>query len=356
VPVIGLFQVGNQSHADRYAYLPLIGLYLALVFGLARLLAPRAAAWRLASGAAAAALLIALGVRTSAQAATWRDSETLWRHALAVNPENFVAHYDLGLYLERLGRADEARSSFAEAVRLRPDYVDALYALGLVELKRGDAGQARRCFEAVLTLAPQHADALSSLGLALKNLGLPRAAEAPYRAALALEPDMLAARHGLGQVLLELERFEEAERELRAALERADEPLTRLVLAQALAARGAHAAAVAEYRRALTGMAAPPPKALNDLAWLLATSPDDAVRDGREALRLAEGVVRATSEGQAEALSTLAAAHAELGDFARAREWQQKAVERAVPELTSAMRQRLEAFAAGRPWREAPQR
>jgi len=351
VPVIGILQVGNQSHADRYAYLPLVGVYLAVVFVLARALRGHALAGRAAVGAAAAVLAL-LGLRTHDQVRVWRDSESLWTHALALDPDNWLASYDLGLFYQRAGRFEDAEERFRAALHARPDHLDAMYALGLVRLRAGDPAEAARLFQTVVDRRPGDADARSSLGLALKNQRLFHRAEEAYRAALALDPRLAEAHHGLGQVYLELERWDEAEAELRAALDLADDPLTRLVLGQVLHARGAHRAAVAEYRAGLAALSAPPPKAANDLAWILATSPDDAVRDGAEAKRIASAVVQATGERQSEALSTLAAACAELGELEAARGWQAKALERAALEDRAEMQNRLTRIEAGQPLRD----
>ncbi len=352
VPVLGLFQVGMQARADRYTYLPTIGLYLAAVFSVAALVRSRPT-WKPAAGALAFLALAFFGARAFAQVGVWKSSETLWRNALAVDADNALAHYNLGLYLESEGRTTEAMRELEAAVAARPDFANAQMALGLAELRGGGRDDsARRRFEAVLSIEPFRVDALASRGLALRRLGRAGEAEASYRAALERDPASYEARHGLGQVLLELERFEEAVAIMRAALElEADALASHYVLAEALARSGDHAGAKAAWQHTFR-IAPPPAKVATDFAWLLVTSPHDDVRDGQRGLELARQAVEATNESRPEPLAALAAAWAELGDFGSAMRVQAQALAAAPPEAKERELARLDSYRAGRPWRE----
>ncbi|MAB80544.1 MAG: hypothetical protein CMJ89_14420 [Planctomycetes bacterium] len=149
VPVIGWVQVGEQAFADRYAYLPLIGIYIALVFQADLFLAAHPHRVRLAS-AALGVIAAALVLRTWDQTAHWRNSQTLFRHALAVTTDNYVAHNNFGLTLLEEGRIKEAGSHFERATELYPGYLQATYNLGLTLQHRRRFDEAIAAYRRVL--------------------------------------------------------------------------------------------------------------------------------------------------------------------------------------------------------------
>jgi tetratricopeptide (TPR) repeat protein len=187
LPVIGIVQVGTQAMADRYAYVPAIGLFVALSWGAAAL-APRRPLSR-ALAVAAAAALVALAVRTSQQVRVWRNSLSLFASTIAAVPDSWVAHYNLGNALMTSGRTAEAEAQFRETVRLQPSFA------------RGH----------------------NNLGDALDALGRHEQAIAPYREAIRVNPDLAEAHNNLGTSLAALGRLEEAEASLREALKRQPE-------------------------------------------------------------------------------------------------------------------------------------
>jgi tetratricopeptide (TPR) repeat protein len=129
VSVIGIVQVGGQTMADRDFYIPSIGLFIALVFGLAGI----AKSWRVApslSTGAAAAVLLILAAPTNAQICRWRDSFTLFNHALAVTPPNLHIEHNPGLALNASGRYDEAPAHFEKALQIDPNFYEALVGMG----------------------------------------------------------------------------------------------------------------------------------------------------------------------------------------------------------------------------------
>jgi tetratricopeptide (TPR) repeat protein len=216
VPVIGLVQVGDQAMADRYTYIPSIGLFVAAAWGVAAA-ARRLRAERVAIGAAAA-LLVALAMLTHAQAATWSSGIALYSHALAVDPDDQVAHNNLGLALYRAGRKDEALAHYRRAVELRPTFAGAQNNLGAVLAERGQAAEAIEHYEAALRSQAPSAMTLDNLGLALAAVGrLPEAMER-WREALRLDPAFADAHNNLGVALAREGRVDEAIAELEAAL------------------------------------------------------------------------------------------------------------------------------------------
>jgi tetratricopeptide (TPR) repeat protein len=217
VPVIGLVQVGDQARADRYTYLPHIGLFLALVWGGADLVSgPR---WTgSVRFAGATALLVVLAAATRAQVEHWRDSAALWQHALRVAPDNQRAHLNLGADYLRLGRPERATDDLRKAVDLAPDSAQAHYHLGLAYLLQQRFPLAGTEFQEALRLQPDLADAAHNLGLALLRQGKVSEAVAAFEKALALEPRSVDSRSSLGQALYQQGKLDEAREHLRAAL------------------------------------------------------------------------------------------------------------------------------------------
>jgi protein O-mannosyl-transferase len=222
VPVIGLIQVGGQAMADRYTYVPLIGLFLLFTWGAADL----ATAWRLPRpylAAAAAAVLSACVVLTWAQEGSWQSSRHLWEHAVRVTENNLLAHMNLGACYHERGMHFDSRKEFEKAVAVDPGAAAPHYNLGiaLAELGKWEAAAAefRRAIDLGLELVEPH----NELGLALMELGRPEAAAAEFRRAVDLDPGRAAPHTNLARALQKLGRPEEAAAEYRKALELGDE-------------------------------------------------------------------------------------------------------------------------------------
>jgi protein O-mannosyl-transferase len=165
-PVIGIVQINLQAHADRYTYLPQIGLYLMITWGVADLLA----SWRYRmqiTTAAAVVVILALAFINRVQASYWRDSETLWSHTIAVTKDNYFAHASLADLLLRRGRVSEAIEHSEEALRIRPNDADAQNNLGLAFLQTGDVKRAVTHFEEALQINPRHMNAEVNLAWVL---------------------------------------------------------------------------------------------------------------------------------------------------------------------------------------------
>lgn len=203
-PVIGMVQAGEQARADRYVYVPMVGLAIMLAFGAADLLrhAPRA---RLATAVPAGAACLACAVVANAQVQHWRDSESLFRHTLAVTSGNYLAHTNLGSALAEIpGRLPEAIEHYQAALRIRPGYADAHNNLGAAWAQMpGRLPDAIAEFSSALAARPDFAEAHYNLANALAQVPdrLPEAI-AQYEAALRIRPDYLAAHLNLGTALL----------------------------------------------------------------------------------------------------------------------------------------------------------
>src|SRR5439155_2992092 len=200
VPVIGLVQAGAQTMADRYCYIPSIGLFIAIVFGLADI----AKSWRVApslSAAMAGVVLLVLATLTNAQIHRWRDSFTLFEHTLAVTPPNRLIEYDLGLAFAESNRYDEAAPHFEKALQIRSnDYMSLLY-MGISRFYQGRLPEAIEYAEAAIRSQADSARAHDLLGLTLAKQNRNEAALDEMRRAVELAPKDADIRNDLGLAL-----------------------------------------------------------------------------------------------------------------------------------------------------------
>ena len=209
VPVIGFVQVGSQSMADRYTYVPLIGLSIIAAWGLPDL-AARVRAKPALLTAAAVSLLAACTWGARQQVAYWKDSVTLWSRALNVTDGNYRAHVALGSLLQEGGKAGDATAHFQEALRLRPDYAEAHNKLGAVLADEGRTAEAVPHFVEAIRLKRDLFEAHNNLGNASARQGKLEEAIAHYHDALRWKPDDVAAHNGLGSALDDQGKFDEA--------------------------------------------------------------------------------------------------------------------------------------------------
>ncbi len=235
VPVIGLVQVGAQGMADRYTYVPLVGLFVALSWGVPSIVwrvAPRRA--RIVLALAGSASAIALGIRAHAQAAYWRDSITLFERALAVTTDNAVAHSNLGRAFLGRGELDRAMAHGREVIRIDPSAPDGYFNVGVILEKQGRIDEAIAAYREAIRIAPEQPSAHLNLGIVLAGQERFDEAEEQLREAVRTQPDSWRARNNLGAVLARraaveeaIEQFSEAarlnpsSRDARANLERA---------------------------------------------------------------------------------------------------------------------------------------
>jgi tetratricopeptide (TPR) repeat protein len=209
VPVIGLVQVGGAAHADRYTYVPLIGVFIAAAWGVPELIPT--GRWReRILGVSAGAVLAALAVTAWFQAGYWRDNITLYSRSLVVTEGNWMVLSNLGGAYEDRGEHVRARECFMEALRIKPEYAPAWYNFGVSTASLGRQEEAIGYYMEALRVEPEYAPALNGLGLARKQLGRLQEAAENFSEAVRIDPEYVDAWYNLGVVDASLGRVQEA--------------------------------------------------------------------------------------------------------------------------------------------------
>jgi tetratricopeptide (TPR) repeat protein len=207
VPMIGLVQAGSAAMADRYAYFPFIGLYIAAVWcGF-----EYAATHRKPALAIGAMLLCGWIGLTWRQVGYWKSSEALFTRAIAVTPNNYLAHNNLGLALQDAGKIEEARAQFELSLRADPNYPEAINNLAILHARQGRPADARILLERLLAIRPDHATGWHNFGKVLIETGFRDPAIAAFRRAIQLSPDFIEPRYDLACVLMQGSEKAEAE-------------------------------------------------------------------------------------------------------------------------------------------------
>src|SRR6058998_2229041 len=292
LPVIGFVQVGEQGHADRYTYLPHIGLFLLAVWLAADLVAVHQARSRLAI-ATAVVIILALAWAAFIQTSYWRNSETLWTHALDVTSDNDFAHNNLGYLCVDQGEFDKAIAHFEAALRIRSGKLDPHYNVGSAFVRM-------------------------NLADALARKGQPDEAMVHYEEAIRLQPNYADAYYNRGNVLFAEGRIDEAMADWEKTLQiQPNDADAHTCLGNALLRRGSVKEAVAHYEKAIA-LAPEDPHSRINIAWVLATAPDASIRDGIKAVEFAQQAMELSGGKDPQFLRTLAAAYAESGRFSEA--------------------------------------
>jgi tetratricopeptide (TPR) repeat protein len=217
-PMLGILQVGPFAHADRFTYLPQIGIYLALTW----LMAEWVAKWqagRVAIGGLMTSVIVLLMVCAWKQTTYWKSDETLWTHAAACTPDNHFAHNNLGGNVLQQGRVDEAITHFQDALQIKPDFADAHYNLGTALLRKGRVDEAISHFQKALQIKPDFAEACNNLGHALLQKGRADDAIACLQKALQIKPDYAEPHYNLGNAFLQKDNVDEAIAQYHKALQ-----------------------------------------------------------------------------------------------------------------------------------------
>jgi len=251
VPVIGLVQVGAQAMADRYTYLPLIGIFIMVAWGSAELL-QQSRFRRVIWGALSGALLVLLLFTTQVQIGYWKNSITVFRHALRVTEKNYQAHNNLARALTNEKKYAEAEEHYREAIRISPNYLPPYLNLGLSWMEQGNLEKAMSCFTEALKVKPGDGDALIGRGNLFSKKGLWDKAIAEYRMALKQKPYDSTLHNNFGLALTRKGLMNQAIEEYRVAIRLAPEHAgAHNNLAMLLMGRGQIDEAVSHFREAI---------------------------------------------------------------------------------------------------------
>lgn len=357
VPVIGLVPNGFQAFADRYTYIPSIGFFVGMVWGIGECLKSRGGKWLAA--AASTALVGLLGWLAWCQAQVWQNSLTLWTHCLRVTPVNPVAENNLGYYYWCAKETAEAIRHYRQALRLRPGLFEANVNLGVALADTGKPAEAAECFRRALAAVPEAVTVNNNMALVQLDLGnyaqaseycqkvlasdpnnpqahavmakalsgenQPREAMSYYQQALHFYPGDAALNYQYGLDCMKIGDYDQAAVGFSQAVylkPQWAEPHFQL----ALVFMGLQETnqAIEQYRQTLQINPDFAP-ALNNLAWLLATAASPDLRNGADAVRYGTHACELTSYKEAVFVGTLAAAYAEAGQFQKAQETAQRA-------------------------------
>jgi len=281
-PASGVLQVGVQAMADRFIYLPMIGLLIAIVWlasDFVRIRLPLANTR--AVGMAALIVVAALAFLTSRQTTFWKDSIALWGHTIAVTGPNPLAHNNLAYAFYLSGKFDNALAHAQKAVELRPDFGEPRLQMGMIYDAKRQPEPAIAAYREAVRIHENWPLARKRLADDLAKTGKTSEAIAEFEALLVMVPGDVESRSQLADLLSQAHRDKEA---------------------------------TEQYREALRWMPNRP-ETLNNLAWILATSPDAQVRNGKQAIRYASEACELTQRKQPLFIGTLAAAYAEDGQF-----------------------------------------
>ena len=359
-PMLGfimLFTFRYTFVADHYQYLACIGP-IALTSAGVVALASGFKQYRAVLATVTCLVIASLWILTSRQAGTYKDVETLWRTTLARNPACWMAHTNLGLVLLQKGQTDEAIAHYQSALQMQPDWWDAEYNLCTALLRKGQVDEAIPHCERAVAIQPGDPDAQVSLGDALLLKSRFDDAIAHYQNALITRPGDFLAEYGVGRALLEKGELDRAIEVFRAALQiRPADADCHTTLAIALEEKNQPTEAIQHYENALK-IAPQSVPALTNFAWLLATSQNALLRNGRKAVALAGQADQLVGGTNTLVLRSLAAAYAENGDFANAIKTARSAMQQArmhgEESLIGDLDQQIALYQLGIPYREAP--
>lgn len=385
-PTLFLTDSTTSLFSDSHAYFPVIGIFIMVVWGLGeffRLVEAR----RILLGTIGSILLVTTIVTTSLQLRHWQNSETLFRHTVRVTKNNYLAHHHLALALASQGQNEEAATQFSRALEINPahdpsrqqlaaiprktiplasrvktsqetSFAEA-YVLGTLGYNLSQLGafaEAEEQLAKTVHARPDDSEAHSKLAEVLYTLGKFDEAVLHFAEAVRLNPRDLGSRKSWGLCLGLLGKPKEASQQFRELTHlKPQDPEVFYYLGLALVMQNKGAEAIEAYGQAVR-LDPDSTTALNDLAWILATHPDPKLRDGREAVLLAERACKLSQGRAARFLGTLDAAYAEAGRFADAIATAQKTYELAKAthqmDVAEAAQERLKLYRAKKPYRQ----
>ena len=409
VPVIGIVKVGSQAMADRYTYVPLIGIFIMIAWTATELI-PKWRRRNLALGVSAVVILCGFSVRTWFQAGYWSDSVTLYKRSISVTrdnhvllaalaedlakqnktkeviyclseylqirPYNFDAHANLASLLGAEGRFDEATEHFEKALELDPNHVLGHEGFGVLLSRQGKHAEAVKHFKKAINLSPDDVDIRHNFALMLSEQKRYDEAIATLSELLRIEPDYAEAYSLFGFIYSKQGKVNKAIWHYEKALQmdptistaraninkllvKAEKAKVHYERAAGFHTEGDFKQAVFHYRNVLA-FSPDYLVALNNLAWILATCENEQLRNPVEAVGFAKRACELTSYKEAKILDTLGVAYAATGEFAEAVSITEKAVELAKAsgddELANDLQRRLGLYKTDQPYRPPAKR
>jgi len=354
VPVIGLVQVSVQAMADRYMYIPMVGLLIIVAWTIKDLIANRPR-WKVITAVTSVIVLLSLVILTRMQAGYWQNDLTLFEHALKVTKDNEVAESGYALALADAGRLSEAESHMKEAVRINPAYLDDRLNLGIVLLKQGKSNETIEWLGEVIKQKPDFAKAYYFLATAYSMEKKYDDAIKALTSTLKLDPNYPDARKTMGGLLLATGKLSEAIPYYNEAL-RTDANQVEIYanLGLAYLQLGKHKQAIQVWTKVME-LKPDNTSVLNNLAWLLAAG-DASIQDVNRAVEYAERVCKLTGNKEAAFLDTLAVAYAAKGRFKDAIATAEQAINIAKTQnreiLVGEIQTRLKLYRAGQPYKQ----
>lgn len=357
LPVLGLIKVGSHAMADRYTYLPLIGIFAAIAFTLDDLL-QKHPTWKTGIFLAAGLSLLACVAQSHRQLLVWRNSITLFEHALQVTKNNAVAHYNLASALMDKNRPEEALPHYEAVMKLRPNREDVHYNYARALMKTNRLKEAETNFTTTIEYNPANIDARMNLGNLLYLDGnIPGALE-QFRQVVRYNPNHDGALNNLGLILFQQGNLAEARKHFMQAIKVSPKnPEAHFNLGRTLVRLGEVDAGAKELLIAAQ-LAPESPNALLYLGWTLATYPAAKYRRGAQAVILIKKAMELTGPNDIATLDALAAAYAENGQFKEAIQTATQALNLANvnndAHFAQALELRIKSYEKGEPWRQAP--
>jgi tetratricopeptide (TPR) repeat protein len=355
VPVIGLVQVGMQAMADRYTYLPSIGIFIMVGWGAAELFAK----WRFRKvglGISAGIVLAAMLICSRMQVKHWQNDLILFGHAVAVTEKNYVMHNNYGCALRENGKFELAVQNHIEALRIKPDYPAAINNLGMALKAQGKISEATEQWKKVLEFDPEHPSAHANLGLAMTEQGKYDEAIMHFNRALQTDPDFPDVHYILGNIYHWQGKFDAAIQDFNEELRiKPDHLAASINLAHSLFESGKIQSAIDRYYKILQ-VEPNQVEVLNALASILATTGDSKIQNPTDAVKFAKRACELTNYKQPEILDTLAIAYASTNKFSEAIKTTEKAIKLAKAEgkkeLAQKIQKRLQLYRVGHPYRK----
>ncbi|MGA2070259.1 MAG: tetratricopeptide repeat protein [Sedimentisphaerales bacterium] len=351
IPVIGIVQSGAQGYADRYTYIPYIGLFIVIAWGLPELLSK----WRyrkIGLSIAAAVVLTALGIVAFKQTGYWKNSYILFTHSIEVTQNNFIAYSCLGKNFYDHGEIALAIEQYKKALKITPHDWKILDNLGGVLANNGNFEEAKEYLRQAIKIKPDFANPYNSMGFIMRKQNNNRQAIEYLYTAIKLKPDLAGAYSNLGLAMQTEGNYDEAIKNLSRAVQlQPDEIKPRNDLANALILSGRINDAVEQLRGTIK-MRPDSAASLNSLALLIANHPEIKGRDLNEGIRLARRACELTDNHDAIYLKTLAVVYSSAGRFSDAGDIAEAALN-IDPNLVSAHKALEVALLAGGQFKKA---